>query len=330
MVQADPSKVPLDTALKGASALCLSESGSYFGFIGLQWRCGLTIFELVKIALDGLYLEGQRAYGNSLDAEIRSRIAYLSSIYRDLGNGNRQPVDYRDPATRFAYVYKYVAAHGDYIVQALIAGRSANREALFLDQTIRVSCIGGGPGSDIVGILKYLDDYRNYEPVKKVICYLLDREQAWADTWVELDESINADVALHANFQPLDVARPDSWKFQRKFLEADLFTLSYFVSEVYALDGDGTVSRFLEMLFTEARSDAWFVYLDNGHANFTDYFDAKWRAAGLSCVASADDVSLIPRFSEQASELAEYQAKFGQSPKIRSYISYRVLRKPAG
>jgi hypothetical protein len=37
---------------------------------------------------------------------------------------------------------------------------------------------------------------------------------------------------------------------------------------------------------------------------------------------------MIPRFSEQASELDEYRKKFGISPKIQAQVSYRVLRKP--
>lgn len=288
----------------------------------------MTIFELVKIALDELYIEGQRRHGHALDAEIGTRIDYLSETYRHLNHSDRNPVDYRDPATRFAYVYKYVAAHGDYVVQILQILRAANAAALFKNQTLRVSCVGGGPGSDIIAVLKYLGDCRDDEPVNKVICYLLDKEQAWADTWVELDDSLDVDIVLHANFQPLDVTRPDSWASQQKFLQADLFTLSYFVSEVRALDEGGVVSKFWQTLFRESKPGALFVYDDNGHSDFNDYFDAQWQAAGLECVVSKDNTRFTPRFSEQADELEFYQQKFGQSPKIQAYLSYRVLRKP--
>ena len=45
---------------------------------------------------------------------------YLAASYASLSDKNRAPVDYKDPATRFAYVYKYVAAHGDYLVQIML------------------------------------------------------------------------------------------------------------------------------------------------------------------------------------------------------------------
>jgi hypothetical protein len=79
----------------------------------------VTIFELVKLTLDELYEEGKVEYGKKLDDVIIERIGYLAESYKDLGLEERDPVDYSDPATRFAYVYKYVATYGDYLVQTL-------------------------------------------------------------------------------------------------------------------------------------------------------------------------------------------------------------------
>ena len=64
----------------------------------------MTLFELVKLALDELYAEGSAMYGSALDAEIKQRMAYLSTCYGSLNNMSRTPIDYKDPATRFAYV----------------------------------------------------------------------------------------------------------------------------------------------------------------------------------------------------------------------------------
>jgi hypothetical protein len=95
----------------------------------------MTIFELVKITLDELYSQGQEQYGSSLDAAIKKQLTYLSRSYAQLNNPNRKPVSYRDPATRFAYVYKYVAAHGDYIVQVMQFLKSALGEKYLQGKT---------------------------------------------------------------------------------------------------------------------------------------------------------------------------------------------------
>jgi hypothetical protein len=173
----------------------------------------------------------------------------------------------------------------------------------------------------------YLDEHRADEPVKKITCYLLDKEQAWADTWTELDDPLNLDVQLNVNFQPLDVINPDTWRFQRNFLKADLFPMSYFVSEVHSLDASGGITQFWSTLFHGAKPGALFVYDDNGHEDFNSYFDAQWKAVGLQCVITQDNTPWTPRNSEQASELGLYLQKFGQQPKLKSYLSYRVLRK---
>ena len=289
----------------------------------------MSIFELVKIALDELYVEGKKLYGEDLDERIKQKMAYLSDSYRELSEKARKPVSYKDPATRFAYVYKYVAAHGDYVVQLMQKLRNEMNGKIFSTENIRVSCVGGGPGSDIIAVLKYLDENRTVEPVKKITCYLLDKEQAWADTWTELDDSLGiVGLRLHANFQSLDVTSPESWTSQQKFLQADLFTMSFFVSEVSSLDVNGAVTKFWSKLFREAKSGALFLYDDNGHADFNDHFDAQWKSAGLECIISGDNSAWTPRFSEQSSDLGRYRSKFGQQPRLKAYLSYRVLRKP--
>ena len=95
-----PSVTPLPTCVRRA-----------------ERRDPMTIFELVKIALDELYDEAHELYGKVLDETILKKMAYLSESFSQLNSADRKPVDYKDPATRFAYVYKYVAAHGDYVVQ---------------------------------------------------------------------------------------------------------------------------------------------------------------------------------------------------------------------
>jgi hypothetical protein len=289
----------------------------------------MTIFELVKLALDELYSEAKQTYGSKVDEKIRKQIDYLVTCYGDLTTTRRKPVDYKDPATRFAYVFKYVAAHGDYLVQGLKMLRTQLGGNIFSGGNARVSCVGGGPGSDIIAVLKYLDEQKKTENVAKITCYLLDKEQAWADTWTELDASLKMKVQLNANFQALDVTDPASWKYQRKFLQADLFTLSYFVSEVYSLDWDGAgkITAFWQELFRSAKPAAMFIYTDNGSDPFNDYFHKQCEAAKLKQVLCRDNMWITPSYAEQKSELAEYSKKFDHNPKIQATMTLRVLRK---
>jgi hypothetical protein len=288
----------------------------------------MTIFELVKIALDELYKEAVDAHGTIADAEIQKKLTYLSSSYAQLDDENRTPVKYKDPTTRFAYVYKYVTSHADYVVQVLEDLRMELGTPIFQNEIARVACIGGGPGSDLIATLKYIDKYKNSEKVKKLTCHMLDREQAWGDTWSDLSNVLDLDINLSVPFQQMDVTDESTWAQQKKFLQSDLFTLSYFVSEVQSLDKDGVVAKFFKTLFQEAKSGALFLYDDNGTTALNTYFDELWRAEGLECITKKSNSSMQLNYSEEKSDLGEYLKKFNHSPKLSSKISYRVLRKP--
>lgn len=286
----------------------------------------MTLFELIKITLDELYAQGVAEHGDTLDERVTSQMKYLTEGYRTLNEVGRAPLSYQDPATRIAYVHSYVAAHADYLVQILEKFNTRYPELLFDKESVRVSCIGGGPGSDILAALKFLSE--NPKRCKKLTCYLLDGEQAWADTWTELDDSISGDLNLKTNFQALDVTKPHSWQYQKNFKSADLFTFSYFISEVYNIGEDGVVDAFFSTLMSDAKPGAVFVYIDNAHSDFYDYFDNLWEAAGLKCLMKDSDAHWTPRYSEQASSIAEYTSRFGRSPKLKGNITYRVLQKP--
>lgn len=288
----------------------------------------MTLFALVKIVLDELYVEASHMFGADVDAEIIKRIAYLAAVYANLTTAKHEPIDYKDPATRFAYVYKYVPAHGDYAFQFLKDARTALTRPLFPEQEARISCIGGGPGSDLIGVLKFIESRNQYEPVTAMTAYLLDREHAWSDSWAEVNKKLKMAIQFHSAFQPFDVTVPTSWESQKKFLQADLFTLSYFVSEVMALDHDGRVSKFWNTLLTGAKLGACMLFLDNGDSRFTDYFDARWlQHGGWELVDASNGIYITPSSAEQASELAVYSKKFNHMPKIKGTVSSRFLRK---
>ena len=103
--------------------------------------------------------------------------------------------------------------------------------------------------------------------------------------------------------------------------------MSYFVSEVKALDSTGVVTKFWQTLFQEAKPGALFLYDDNGHDAFNSYFDGQWKKAGLKCIIESTNQMTSPLGSEQKSDLGSYLTKFGQLPKLKTPLSYRVLRK---
>ncbi len=138
---------------------------------------------------------------------MNRQLAMLKDRYSNLIK-KRSPIDYSDPATRLAYIYKYVTCHSNLVYTRI--ERLSDLGDLFDNDAVRVVCVGGGPGSDFLGILKYCVEYGKNPKLK---CSLFDREIAWGETWEDVDDKISVGDKLHTRtvYQPLDVQDPKTY-----------------------------------------------------------------------------------------------------------------------
>ena len=282
-----------------------------------------TNFQLVKFVLDQLHADVVAEHGKtSADKRIKAKLQELSAAYERLSDPKFPPIDYAPPETRLAYVYTHVATHADYVYQILNTIDKHLKKTLLKAEKAVITCLGGGPGSELVGLLQYLSEEDS--AIKTLTVYLCDREQAWADCWTEIGEEVPGALHLNTNFQPLDVTNPDSWSKQKKFLSADLFVSSYFASEVARL-GD-KADAFWKELSAKAQSGAFMLILDNDHSYFSDYVTQKIITKSWDVVVSDTDV-LTPSGREQKSDLEGHLVAYDRSPKLRGRIAYWLLKK---
>lgn len=284
-----------------------------------------TIFQLVRKVLDQLKADVVESHGSKADATITAALPALRESYNNLTDPKRKPVDYAPPEVRFAYVYCYVGAHSDFVYQVLNRTEDVLGNELASRKKIVVTALGGGPGSDLVGLIQYLVEHEDCE-LETLTCYLCDREQAWADCWTEIGEEVSADFHLNVNFQPLDVTDPGSWAKQKKFLSADFFLLVYFASEVASL-GD-KAAEFWTELTARSKPGALMVVIDNNSDFFTDFIKAnligdKWD------VLQTEAKKLTPSYQEQKTDLGDHLTRYGAQPRLTGNIVYWVLKRKA-
>jgi hypothetical protein len=113
----------------------------------------MNCFQLIKSVLDELYPNIPGAYESAKDSLIYGCILYLYDRYKNLLL-QHEPIDYHNIVTRFAYIYKYVPFHANIIFNVI--NRSPELQSIFNNQNVKITCIGGGPGSDFLGLLKYV------------------------------------------------------------------------------------------------------------------------------------------------------------------------------
>lgn len=212
----------------------------------------MNCFQLVKIVLDEIYTEIPLPGEPEKDAAISKELKLLSERYANLASGIT--VDYENAVTRFAYIYRYVTSHAN-IVYDIIRGCSELTELMNSDK-VTMTCFGGGPGSDFLGVLKYLINHGKNPTLR---CTLYDREEAWGESWSDVDNKLETQLRISTFFQRFDVAEPKTWENHSKYLNSDLFTMVYFMSEVFSIKDRAEL--FFENFFSKAKEGSFSCIL---------------------------------------------------------------------
>jgi putative SAM-dependent methyltransferase len=278
----------------------------------------MQVFDLVKTVLDENY-DKITGTEKEKDARIAHQLNALSSAYSELKKKNS--LDYGRPKTRFAYLYRYVTSHANLVYQRIRSSKPLRK--LFENDQVAVSCVGGGPGSDLVGILKYLAELPEDKPIPVLRCHILDGENAWADAWSDVDQKLETDCKISTYFLQMDVTNSDSWAKHSKYLNADLFTMIYFASEIYSRRD--SAKPFFDHLLTHMKLGALLLYIDNNSECFTDWFDGLIASNGLEPLDANEAIEKMT-VDEEKQALGKYLKKFG-AVKLEANAAYRICRK---
>ncbi len=273
--------------------------------------------EILKKVLDDLYerIEGDEG---TKDRKIKEAIQTLHDLYAKLAV-QRAKVDYSEDVVRFAYVFMNVMAHSNYIHQIL--GDVKELKSLFQQPMTKVCAVGGGPGSDVLGILKFRDSIKSDT---HLVFQLIDREQLWMDSLKNVQKHLHDPLPFETYALTIDVSIPDSYVSFTEHHDSDLFTFSFFISEVFR--NRGVAQPFFELLFENANHDALFLFIDNNASSFYGWFDTMAKRAGLELLYTQATSVVVKDSNEDKFNLGVYFAKFN-FPKLRSNVAIRLYQK---
>ena len=276
----------------------------------------MNCFQIIKSVLDEAYVQipGDEA---EKDEVINDALEYLRGEYSQLWQECN--IDYSDPRTRFAYIYAYVTSHSNLVCSIIQQNNVLGN--VFDHKKVNVACIGGGPGSDFLGILKYLMTNKKSPTIKFQLC---DREKSWAESWSDVDDKVeDLEFRISTSYLPLDVTKRDDWESHRKYFQSDLFTMIYFMSEVFSLQD--SANEYFAHLFNQAKIGSLFLFIDNNNSEFYNWFDQLAANHKIDILRSNETDMKVP-LDEEKSDLGKYFAKFS-SPKLTANVAYRIGRK---
>lgn len=287
-----------------------------------------TLFERARRVIERLLPIAEKlVHEITVDEMVKRRLKALSGGY---GGGllreDRKPIDYTKMTTHIAYLYRSFPAHADWVYKALCLG-SQKVVAAFSQDTVTVACIGGGPGSDIAGVMKFAE--KNNLLSARYHFMVLDRQPAWEFARRELVDSYGKPFRIKEYFEPLNLAGGEPWADDWAFSKSDLFIFSFVLSEVWCFNKDGSVSQFLDRLINAAKKGALFCYVDNGGTSFTPLAQSEFDSrTDLKRIGSVDDERLLLSYDEQCSVVEDvFRDRFGQRPKLTGNVALRLWAK---
>ena len=275
----------------------------------------MKCFDVVRLVLDATYDEvlGEE---HARDKAISGALTDMAKKYATVKAGGGPT--FADPVIRFAYVFQHVAAHAHWLYDLL-----SNCEPImkvFESGKARIACVGGGPGSDLVGVLKVLDE-KKIEC--KLFCELLDGCAEWKLTWGDLSYQLNV-TAVHTDYVIHDVADKKTWSSPSHIGKADIITISFFISEIFHLKN---TSDYLTKLFSSAKSSAIVVMNDFRDIDIYGLCDKVAAENSLKIIEKGDGQKKIYDSGEDMQKLQKYTKKFGRGSKLTGYNAWRIYQK---
>lgn len=257
---------------------------------------------------------------------VPARLEELSTAYRQIEKEGTAwtPPDFADAATRVAYLYEYVSFNAALLAKLFEANPDLV-QPMFNHPKTSVACLGGGPGSDIVGLHKYLEGHAPSQ-FKHLSAMILDRCDAWGNEWIKIDmDGIeDAGFRLTSAHRPCDVNASTSLGYVRHFASINLITNLFFLSELMASKEQAT--PFLSGALEKCQDGTLLFYVDNDRPSMYEWFDNLLASKQWAILRSDNGQQVLPS-DEQKRILEELDLGISRSPRVQGYVRWAFARK---
>lgn len=152
-------------------------------------------------------------------------------------------INYDDPLCRLGYLMRHGAANA-YLFEETLFNSTELSELIKAKsvENLSIASIGGGPGTEYLGLAKYLWRKKaQHGPPRKIEFRVLDAVDSWAETWDRLAKEIDDEIVsefpdfalvVADKFLRIDVMNADSYnQYQEMFSETDIIVFNYIFSE---------------------------------------------------------------------------------------------------
>lgn len=169
--------------------------------------------------------------------------------------------DYSGNIKKFCYLYKYSVAHGYFLYRALLKIDRKVKPRLFERNITKVACIGGGPGSEIIGISRFLNEKGGFHLKNKVEITIFDREPSWENSCKLIYNCVSKDINVVFKFKQFDATDHKTYS-KIDFSHFSHVFCCFFSSEIRKASIENKAKPFWKYLFDSLGPSRVFIAID--------------------------------------------------------------------
>jgi hypothetical protein len=249
---------------------------------------------------------------------------------------------YDEPLCRIVYLYAYVGAHANLVDNAFYKYQELHNlvmNRLQNDGTLHVCSLGGGPGSELLGFVKFIERERGTNDRVDISFSLIDNVTHWDETWHALINGLentfeasygssrrNWPIVVHRSFLPLDLTRIDEFQhFPARFNEVQIYVLNHTVSELICHSDE--FKEVFDAIVERAAEEALFLFIDRNQGEVRDLIDELITTNGLAALGTYQEQTNMD-IDEQKTDLGKWYYLMERDPKLTWNAFFALAQKP--
>ncbi|XP_038075249.1 uncharacterized protein LOC119743014 [Patiria miniata] len=267
--------------------------------------------------------------GSSKVEKVKAALRDVSQNYRTgLSTASlRYRTDWKEAANRCAYVFVYLIQHCNLVFYSLMQASERGTVSDYWSDlsTLNVCSVGGGPGSDLVGLTTFLEQSHVYP--RMLNCLVLDLYPTWKRAWDAIAYYLPRQHWV--SYKRCDLVgdaglSADVLQFVR---DADLVTLVKSFSAAAAfLRADRSRGSALRAILREIKPGCHVLYIDNDHDGDSQFRNDFADPAGLDLMFEERDFQSVP--SGSYSEIVnKYCSALDFNPMKGCDVNIQLYRK---
>jgi hypothetical protein len=286
-------------------------------------------FKTIKTALDALIAGICQHRGVTPEVACQLAGAYLRNMSQEWRSGQTPTIAYGDPLCRFAYLYCHTAANAAIFELFLRSHQPTTNyliQKLNENEELRVCAFGGGPGTELLALTKFLS-LRSSQLLGhgEVSFTLIDNTAEWAESWSALHQAIkssfetqygsrrNWPFTISKMFQPYDMTRVEQFANLPQLFTQDLYVMNYVVSEIF--ENHQALAAVVQNMVQNAPIGARFMIVDRNQNQVVANCRQLLQLAGLNEEYYLDSSTNMDA-DEQLVDLEPYKTHVTWAPRV--------------